>query len=155
MNIALQHEKLLHPNILPKWIKWSSSGIFYWAVMFGPANTGSSPSIHPSITETCSLFSASSRTQKWRRNVKWSYSVNCFISQVVKEYSFLDYIMGGCQINFTVSFGFFGISILLHSSALMFFGAYLLNFSFLDVCRWLLTSRGLTGIQNLLSLCIT
>lgn len=25
----------------------------------------------------------------------------CF--QIVKEYTFLDYIMGGCQINFTVS----------------------------------------------------
>ena len=27
----------------------------------------------------------------------------CFLYQMEKEYSFLDYIMGGCQINFTVS----------------------------------------------------
>lgn len=35
-------------------------------------------------------------------------------SQVVKEYTFLDYIMGGCQINFTVSIKHFCKSCLLH-----------------------------------------
>lgn len=30
----------------------------------------------------------------------------CLILQVVKEFTFLDYIMGGCQINFTVSLDF-------------------------------------------------
>ena len=34
--------------------------------------------------------------------------VPCNIPQVMKVYSFLDYIMGGCQINFTVAIDFTG-----------------------------------------------
>lgn len=36
-------------------------------------------------------------------NKSSSSSVPLVVGQVVKEYTFLDYIMGGCQINFTVS----------------------------------------------------
>lgn len=65
----------------------------------------------------------------------------------MKEYTFLDYIMGGCQINFTVSFSFSVQRYLLRSST----GS--------DVCclftRWPSTSQGPTGIPDLLSLCTT
>ncbi|XP_062336266.1 copine-3 isoform X1 [Osmerus eperlanus] len=43
-----------------------------------------------------------------KKNYKNSGVVSVKLCQVVKEYSFLDYIMGGCQINFTVGIDFTG-----------------------------------------------
>ncbi|XP_030624036.1 copine-3 isoform X2 [Chanos chanos] len=43
-----------------------------------------------------------------KKNYKNSGVVSVKLCQVVKEYSFLDYIMGGCQINFTVGVDFTG-----------------------------------------------
>uniref|UniRef100_W5MWF2 Copine-3 n=1 Tax=Lepisosteus oculatus TaxID=7918 RepID=W5MWF2_LEPOC len=43
-----------------------------------------------------------------KKNYKNSGVVSVKLCQVVKEYSFLDYIMGGCQLNFTVGIDFTG-----------------------------------------------
>ncbi|MCJ8728560.1 hypothetical protein PDJAM_G00005790 [Pangasius djambal] len=43
-----------------------------------------------------------------KKNYKNSGVVSVKLCQVVKEYSFLDYVMGGCQINFTVGVDFTG-----------------------------------------------
>uniref|UniRef100_A0A8C8LM44 Copine-3 n=1 Tax=Oncorhynchus tshawytscha TaxID=74940 RepID=A0A8C8LM44_ONCTS len=44
-----------------------------------------------------------SKKQQKKKGYKNSGVVSVKLCQVVKEYTFLDYIMGGCQINFTVS----------------------------------------------------
>ncbi|TSK34876.1 Copine-3 [Bagarius yarrelli] len=43
-----------------------------------------------------------------KKNYKNSGVVSVKLCQVVKEYTFLDYVMGGCQINFTVGVDFTG-----------------------------------------------
>ncbi|XP_075867178.1 copine-1 isoform X3 [Microcebus murinus] len=46
--------------------------------------------------------------QQKKKNYKNSGTVRVKICQVETEYSFLDYVMGGCQINFTVGIDFTG-----------------------------------------------
>ncbi|XP_075899269.1 copine-3 isoform X2 [Nelusetta ayraudi] len=49
-----------------------------------------------------------SKKKQKKKGYKNSGVVSVKLCQVVKEYSFLDYIMGGCQINFTVAVDFTG-----------------------------------------------
>uniref|UniRef100_A0A8C7IVG2 Copine-3 n=1 Tax=Oncorhynchus kisutch TaxID=8019 RepID=A0A8C7IVG2_ONCKI len=49
-----------------------------------------------------------SKKQQKKKGYKNSGVVSVKLCQVVKEYTFLDYIMGGCQINFTVGIDFTG-----------------------------------------------
>uniref|UniRef100_A0A8B9HWE7 Copine-3 n=1 Tax=Astyanax mexicanus TaxID=7994 RepID=A0A8B9HWE7_ASTMX len=49
-----------------------------------------------------------SKKKQKKKNYKNSGVVSFKLCQVVKEYTFLDYIMGGCQINFTVGVDFTG-----------------------------------------------
>uniref|UniRef100_A0A6Q2X1Q3 Copine-3 n=1 Tax=Esox lucius TaxID=8010 RepID=A0A6Q2X1Q3_ESOLU len=49
-----------------------------------------------------------SKKKQKKKGYKNSGVVSVKLCQVVKEYSFLDYIMGGCQINFTVGIDFTG-----------------------------------------------
>ncbi|XP_035269838.1 copine-3 isoform X1 [Anguilla anguilla] len=49
-----------------------------------------------------------SKKKQKKKNYKNSGVVSVKLCQVVKEYTFLDYIMGGCQINFTVGVDFTG-----------------------------------------------
>ncbi|XP_017293326.1 copine-3 isoform X1 [Kryptolebias marmoratus] len=49
-----------------------------------------------------------SKKKQKKKGYKNSGVVSVKFCQVVKEYSFLDYIMGGCQINFTVAIDFTG-----------------------------------------------
>lgn len=75
-----------------------------------------------------------------------------YLFQVVKEYTFLDYIMGGCQINFTVSLVFsvsFPFSFI-HLCSKVFY-----SFICMFANRWPLTSQVPTGILGHPSLCIT
>uniref|UniRef100_A0A668AX25 Copine 3 n=1 Tax=Myripristis murdjan TaxID=586833 RepID=A0A668AX25_9TELE len=49
-----------------------------------------------------------SKKKQKKKGYKNSGVVSVKLCQVVKEYSFLDYIMGGCQLNFTVAVDFTG-----------------------------------------------
>uniref|UniRef100_A0AAX7USW5 Copine-3 n=1 Tax=Astatotilapia calliptera TaxID=8154 RepID=A0AAX7USW5_ASTCA len=49
-----------------------------------------------------------SKKKQKKKSYKNSGVVSVKLCQVVKEYTFLDYIMGGCQINFTVAVDFTG-----------------------------------------------
>ncbi|XP_029955802.1 copine-3-like isoform X1 [Salarias fasciatus] len=49
-----------------------------------------------------------SKKKQKKKGYKNSGVVSVKLCQVVKEYTFLDYIMGGCQINFTVAIDFTG-----------------------------------------------
>ncbi|KAG9333068.1 hypothetical protein JZ751_013536 [Albula glossodonta] len=49
-----------------------------------------------------------SKKKQKKKNYKNSGVISVKLCQVVKEYSFLDYIMGGCQVNFTVGVDFTG-----------------------------------------------
>uniref|UniRef100_A0A7N6FLI7 C2 domain-containing protein n=1 Tax=Anabas testudineus TaxID=64144 RepID=A0A7N6FLI7_ANATE len=49
-----------------------------------------------------------SKKKQKKKGYKNSGIVSVKLCQVVKEYTFLDYIMGGCQINFTVAIDFTG-----------------------------------------------
>uniref|UniRef100_A0A3Q1CDD0 Copine-3 n=1 Tax=Amphiprion ocellaris TaxID=80972 RepID=A0A3Q1CDD0_AMPOC len=49
-----------------------------------------------------------SKKKQKKKGYKNSGVVSVKLCQVVKEYTFLDYIMGGCQINFTVAVDFTG-----------------------------------------------
>lgn len=84
--------------------------------------------------------------------------------KVVKEYTFLDYIMGGCQINFTVSFGLSLIDIYYTTSfdkSIIYVYKSIstrnLHVRRLFECRGRLplTSQAPTGIPSLRSLCTT
>uniref|UniRef100_A0A6Q2YFH9 Copine-3 n=1 Tax=Esox lucius TaxID=8010 RepID=A0A6Q2YFH9_ESOLU len=57
----------------------------------------------------CAEFECiNSKKKQKKKGYKNSGVVSVKLCQVVKEYSFLDYIMGGCQINFTVGIDFTG-----------------------------------------------
>uniref|UniRef100_A0A673Y3L7 Copine-3 n=1 Tax=Salmo trutta TaxID=8032 RepID=A0A673Y3L7_SALTR len=57
----------------------------------------------------CAEFECiNSKKQQKKKGYKNSGVVSVKLCQVVKEYTFLDYIMGGCQINFTVGIDFTG-----------------------------------------------
>jgi len=82
-------------------------------------NDGSSDFIGQFSTSVRSLLEASAQRIQWdcineekrrKKGKKYKNSGVIFLNsaQVEKEYSFLDYIMGGCQINFTVAFDFTG-----------------------------------------------
>uniref|UniRef100_A0A672SFK5 Copine-3 n=1 Tax=Sinocyclocheilus grahami TaxID=75366 RepID=A0A672SFK5_SINGR len=49
-----------------------------------------------------------SKKKQKKKNYKNSGVVSVKVCQITKEYTFLDYIMGGCQINFTVGIDFTG-----------------------------------------------
>ncbi|XP_056105215.1 copine-3 isoform X1 [Rhinichthys klamathensis goyatoka] len=49
-----------------------------------------------------------SKKKQKKKNYKNSGVVSVKVCQITKEYTFLDYIMGGCQINFTVGVDFTG-----------------------------------------------
>uniref|UniRef100_A0A8C7RZN5 Copine III n=1 Tax=Oncorhynchus mykiss TaxID=8022 RepID=A0A8C7RZN5_ONCMY len=75
-----------------------------------PAGRGT---ITVSHLQRCLLFIAefeciNSKKQQKKKGYKNSGVVSVKLCQVVKEYTFLDYIMGGCQINFTVGIDFTG-----------------------------------------------
>jgi len=82
-------------------------------------NDGSSDFIGQCSSSVRSLLEASAQRIQWdcindekrkRKGKKYKNSGVIYLNsaQVEKEYSFLDYIMGGCQINFTVAFDFTG-----------------------------------------------
>uniref|UniRef100_A0AAQ5YBL7 C2 domain-containing protein n=1 Tax=Amphiprion ocellaris TaxID=80972 RepID=A0AAQ5YBL7_AMPOC len=57
----------------------------------------------------CAEFECiNSKKKQKKKGYKNSGVVSVKLCQVVKEYTFLDYIMGGCQINFTVAVDFTG-----------------------------------------------
>uniref|UniRef100_A0A8C8EYR3 Copine-3 n=1 Tax=Oncorhynchus tshawytscha TaxID=74940 RepID=A0A8C8EYR3_ONCTS len=67
-------------------------------------------SSHPcsSVPPQAEFECINSKKQQKKKGYKNSGVVSVKLCQVVKEYTFLDYIMGGCQINFTVGIDFTG-----------------------------------------------
>uniref|UniRef100_A0A3P8XAS3 Copine-3 n=1 Tax=Esox lucius TaxID=8010 RepID=A0A3P8XAS3_ESOLU len=63
---------------------------------------------HPSVPPQAEFECINSKKKQKKKGYKNSGVVSVKLCQVVKEYSFLDYIMGGCQINFTVGIDFTG-----------------------------------------------
>ncbi|KAJ8010401.1 hypothetical protein DPEC_G00074690 [Dallia pectoralis] len=61
-----------------------------------------------SRTSPAEFDCVNSKKKQKKKGYKNSGVVSVKLCQVVKEYSFLDYIMGGCQINFTVGIDFTG-----------------------------------------------
>ncbi|XP_040022528.1 copine-3 isoform X2 [Gasterosteus aculeatus] len=61
-----------------------------------------------SRTSPAEFECVNSKKKQKKKGYKNSGVVSVKLCQVVKEYTFLDYIMGGCQINFTVAIDFTG-----------------------------------------------
>ncbi|KAI3355081.1 hypothetical protein L3Q82_017956 [Scortum barcoo] len=61
-----------------------------------------------SRTSPAEFECVNSKKKQKKKGYKNSGIVSVKLCQVVKEYTFLDYIMGGCQINFTVAVDFTG-----------------------------------------------
>uniref|UniRef100_A0AAQ5X484 C2 domain-containing protein n=1 Tax=Amphiprion ocellaris TaxID=80972 RepID=A0AAQ5X484_AMPOC len=79
-----------------------------------PAGRGTITMLHPDTCMVCFLSSQAefecinSKKKQKKKGYKNSGVIIVKQCKIVKEYTFLDYIMGGCQINFTIAVDFTG-----------------------------------------------
>ncbi|CAI5673859.1 unnamed protein product [Oreochromis niloticus] len=90
-----------------------------------------------------------SKKKQKKKGYKNSGVVSVKLCQVVKEYTFLDYIMGGCQINFTVPTGIPG-----HPSLCITLVLRVLTSTSLQSGQWVMSSRTMTAIRCFLHLAL-